>query len=157
MKIEYNGEMVEAYDLVISKKTAEQIIRGEKTCDIRDFTKFYQDKFGDPEKVKQNIQAEKEGRDDDFVAPFKDVDFVHFRDYGTFTLDVRIDFISFNVMTKEDIEYLNEEIDFHDFDNEWQQYAKNPDKAPAFFILHIDEVIRQSDDNERVWKKRSRY
>lgn len=69
MKIEYNGEMVEAYDLIISKKTAEQIIRGEKTCDIRDFTKFYQDKFGDPEKVKQNIQAEKEGRDDDFVAP----------------------------------------------------------------------------------------
>ena len=61
MKIEYNGEMVEAYDLVISRKIAEQIIKGERTLVTYWASLYYQNKFIDNEQEEIN-QKEMENK-----------------------------------------------------------------------------------------------
>ena len=152
MEIEYNGEMVEAYDLVISRKIAEQIIKGERTIVTRPMNLFYQNKFVNLENAPKVEKGEL-----GFQDFYNQIWFAHFHDYGTFSLDVYIDEIGFSFLAEEDVKEMNEAFDFHDFDNEWQKYIDRPGKEPGYYYLHIDEVIRQSDDNERVWKKRSRY
>ena len=45
-------------------------------------------------------------------------------------------------MIKDDIAFLAENFDFHDYDNEWQQFeGKELDEVPAFFAIYLDKVI----------------
>lgn len=157
MKIEYNGEMVEAYDLVISRKIAEQIIKGERTLVTYWASLYYQNKFIDNEQEEINQKLEQEGRNDEIYFPSKNIWFAHFKSFGASSFDARISNIGVAFLIKDDIEDLSNEFNFHDFDNMWQQYTEDEGRAPGFFYLSLDDIIRQSDDNERVWKKRSRY
>lgn len=144
MKILYKDKEVEAFSLVLQKKYAKEIVDGKKTIEIRAATDKYFDMFSDKEMQKANDLARKEKRFDDIVPPFRrDVEGLHFYNYsGTMELDVLIDDWGFALMTKEDIEFLNEEFDFHDYDNEWQKFAELADEdKPAFFWFHISEIL----------------
>lgn len=141
MKIIYNGNEVEAYDLIIKKEFAQQILNGTKKLEIRPTTDFYERKFIDPAKAKQVDKLIKDGKFEEAEFPFKDVFFAHLRDYGTFSMDVRIESIGLAYMTEDDILCLNEDYDFHDYDNEWQQFADKPEEAPSFFYIAIKDVI----------------
>ena len=58
-------------------------------------------------------------------------------------LDVSIDNIGIASMIEEDIKWLNETYDFHDFDNEWQQFVGKPDdEIPYFYYLGIEKVLQ---------------
>jgi hypothetical protein len=144
MKIKVNNQEVEAYALIMRKVHALDILSGEKTLEIRAFNTKNESLFTDPEKVKHNEKLRAEGRDDECVAPLRtDVEYVHFYDYrNTWHLDVAIDEIGTAWMLKEDIEFLNKEFNFHDYDNEWQQFVNTPiDDVPMFFYLHIAKVV----------------
>ena len=83
-------------------------------------------------------------RSDIFIEDcLKDVTVAYFTNYNhSWHLVVELLSIGINSLTKEDIEYLNEEFDFHDLDNEWQQYADAKDEdIPSFFTIELGRII----------------
>lgn len=123
MKIKYKGEEVEAYDLIIKKEFAKQIVTGEKKLEIRAMSDFNIRKFFDNKKYKDYTENKTD------KMPFKEIDFVHLRDYsGNFFVDFMIGRIGVGDMTCDGIHYLQETYDFHDYDNEWQQFVKPCDE-----------------------------
>ena len=143
MKINVNGNEVEAYALIMKRENALEILRGEKTIEIRVDSPRYVKMFTDQEQVERNRKAEAEGRDE-WESPLrKDIGFVHFYNYaGTCSLDCEIDEIGTASLIKDDIDFLNEEYGFHDFDNEWQQYEGKPEEEiPFFFYIHIAAIV----------------
>lgn len=146
MKIEYQGEQVEAYDLIMKKAFAAEILNGRKTVEIRPYSPFYCSRFIDTQKLEENERRSAAGREDENVAPYRtDIGFIHFHDYGkTWALDVAIDEIGTTEMTREGVAFLADEFGFHDYDKEWQQYeGLPPEEVPVFFYLHICEIVRQ--------------
>ncbi|MFI3322051.1 MAG: hypothetical protein R3Y50_05950 [Rikenellaceae bacterium] len=138
MKINYKGEAHEAYSLKMQKKFAKEIVEGKKTLEIRAFSPYYISRFINKR------PATKKGETVDIVSDIKtDVRFIHFSDYKkSWHLDVKIDELGICTMAREDIESLAEDFDFHDYDNEWQQYDSLPDEEkPIFFYLHICEIV----------------
>lgn len=147
MKIDYYGQKVEAYDLILKKPYALDILEGRKTVEIRAYSPFYCSRFTDAHLFDENEKLRAAGREDECVPPWRtDIGFVHFHDYGnTWFLDVGLDEIGLTDMTEEGVRFLAEEFGFHEYDNEWQQFAGLPeDEVPAFFYLHINEIVRQS-------------
>lgn len=147
MKIEYQGELVEAYDLIMKKVFALEILNGQKTLEIRPYSPFYCSRFIDTQQLEENERRRAAGRKDEILAPYRtDIGFIHFHDYGkTWFLDVAIDEIGTTDMTKEGVAFLAEEFGFHEYDNEWQQFEGKPlEEVPEFFYLHICEIVRQA-------------
>lgn len=146
MTIEVNGKQVEAYDLLMRKEHALDIIAGKKTLEIRAFSDHYYKMFTDKKAVEENKRLQKEGRDDECVEPVRiDVQYIHFHNYNnSWTLDVEIDSLGTCLMSEDEIKWLADEFDFHDYDNEWQQYAELPDDdKPMFYWLHIIGVVNR--------------
>ena len=141
MKINVNGNEVEAYALIMKKENALEILRGTKTIEIRSANTKYEKMFTDQEQLAKNREAAKEGSDEWQVPIRKDIGFVHFYNYAnTWALDCEIDEIGTASLTKEDIE--NQEFGFHDFDDQWQEFEGKPEEEiPFFFYLHIAAIV----------------
>lgn len=146
--IQINGQPTRAYDLIMRKGHALEIIAGKKSLEIRAFSDFYCKMFTDQALVDANEKLRKEGRDDECTGVCRtDVGFVHFHNYtNSWSLDVEIDEIGMALMVEDDNTWLADEFGFHDYDEEWQQYAKVPeDQVPMFFWLHIVGVVNRKD------------
>lgn len=144
MRINVNGNEVEAYDLIMKKENALEILRGEKTIEFRSDGLSYRRMFTDKEQLERNKQAEKDGRGDDWQVPVRsDVGFVHFRNYNnTWSLDCEIDEIGTVSPVKEDAEFLAQEFGCHEFDDAWQEYEGKPEEEiPFYFYLHIAAIV----------------
>jgi len=151
MKINIKGNQIEAYPLIMRKSNALEILHGKKTVEIRQYSRKYVKMFTDFEQLKINEQLRKEGRDDECVYPNRtDISAVHFYSTGApWSLDVEIDEIGVATMCEEDIKFLNDEYGFHDYDNEWQQFADMPfEEKPMFYYLHISRVLRSEGLDE---------
>ena len=45
-------------------------------------------------------------------------------------------------ITEEGIKFMHDEFDFHDFDEQLEDFKKNPpEEVPLFYYLHICEII----------------
>ena len=143
MQIEYDGQKEEAYSLTIYKTHAQEILNGSKTVEIRTYSNKNCALFLDPEKAAQNAKARKEGRLSDLVWPMKDIFAIHFYDRGgRYELNVLLDYCGVACMCEEDIKMLGDRFCFHDYDNEWQQYANMPkDDRPWFFWFHVSDRV----------------
>ena len=143
MQLEHNGQKEEAYSLTIYKTHAKAIASGEKTVEIRSYSNKNCEMFLDPKKLERNAKLEAEGKGDKREWPMKDIFAIHFYDRGgRYSLDVLLDYCGLACMCKEDIQMLGEKFGFHDYDDEWQQYAKRPaEERPWFFWFHVCEVI----------------
>ena len=143
MQIEYDGQKEEAYSLTIYKTHAQEILNGSKTVEIRTYSNKNCALFLDPEKAAQNAKARKEGRLSDLVWPMKDIFAIHFYDRGgRYELNVLLDYCGLACMCEEDIKMLGDRFGFHDYDNEWQQYANMPkDDRPLFFWFHVSDIV----------------
>ena len=141
MKITYDGKEHEAYALVMKRENALEILNGTKRVEIRAFTEFYDRMFLD-----RDIIAKNERDPEHFESPMKKTYCVHFHTMNKkapWYLDVSIDNIGIASMIEEDIKWLNETYDFHDFDNEWQQFVGKPDdEIPSFYYLGIEKVLQ---------------
>ena len=152
-KVIYKGKEEEAYSLSIYENHAREILRGEKTVEIRSMTpknwamfinKDVKQKWDDA--CHANLPQEEL---DKFIEehgpwPFmKDVFAIHFYDRGgRFSLDVVLDEVGFSPINRDTIENFNEHFNFHDYDNEWQQYTNLADcDKPHVFWFHVLEVI----------------
>lgn len=144
MKIEVNGKSVEAYHLIMKKENALDILNGKKKIEIRAFSKKYNDMFINKELYKEFQEYLK---DPDGSMELEDclneTEYIYFTNYNkSWYLIVEVLDIAVYKMTQEDVEVLNEDYDFHDFDNEWQQYKDLPeDEIPVFYGLGLADVI----------------
>nr|DAO90764.1 MAG TPA: ASCH domain protein [Caudoviricetes sp.]DAR57125.1 MAG TPA: ASCH domain protein [Caudoviricetes sp.] len=144
MTIEVNGKPVEAYHLIMKKENALDILNGKKKIEIRAFSKKYNDMFINKELYKEFQEYLK---DPDGSMELEDclneTEYIYFTNYNkSWYLIVEVLDIAVYKMTQEDVEVLNEDYDFHDFDNEWQQYKDLPeDEIPVFYGLGLADVI----------------
>lgn len=141
-KVVVNGKEYKAYSLLMRKENALDILHGKKRVELRSASPFYEKMFIDEEQAKRN-----EDDPDNYEPPLRgDVVVVHFYSTGSdWTLDVFIDNIGLAYLSKELVEELNEEYDFHELDDEWQKYEGRSDEdVPQFFWLGIDEIIQHS-------------
>nr|DAY02601.1 MAG TPA: ASCH domain protein [Caudoviricetes sp.] len=144
MTIEVNGKPVEAYHLIMKKENALDILNGKKKVEIRAFSKKYNDMFINKELYKEFQEYLK---DPDGSMELEDclneTEYIYFTNYNkSWYLIVEVLDIAVYKMTQEDVEVLNEDYDFHDFDNEWQQYKDLPeDEIPVFYGLGLADVI----------------
>jgi hypothetical protein len=143
MQIEFNGQKEEAYSLTIYKTHAKSIASGEKTVEIRSYSNKNCEMFLDPQKLERNAKLEEAGKGDMKEWPMKDIFAIHFYDRGgRYELNVLLDYCGLACMCKEDIQMLGERFGFHDYDDEWQQYAKLPkEERPWFFWFHVSEIV----------------
>ena len=152
MTIEINGKPVEAYHLIMKKENALDILNGKKKVEIRTFSEKYLSMFIDQEKYKEYQEKLKEpdfqGIDEEGISEFDktirtDIKYIYFTNYNkTWNLVVKIHSFYTLSMIKDDVDFLAENFDFHDFDNEWQQFeGKELDEVPAFFAIYLDKVI----------------
>jgi len=135
----YEGKEVQAYDFLMKKENALDIVSGKKKVEIRSFSDYYHKILTDKEQDEKNHE-----NIDEYIVPIRtDIEFIHFHNYNnSWFLNVKIDEIGLSMMDKEDIEMLEEDFNFHDFDNEWQQYSNLPDEEkPMFYWFSITEVI----------------
>ena len=144
MKINYKGQEVEAYALIMKKENAKEILEGKKTVEFRQFSPKYEKMFTDFAQVKKNEELVAQGRENECLPPFNtDVEVVHFYPYNnSWHLDVFIDEIGTVDITEEGARFLAEEFGCHEMDDQWQQYAHLPkEEIPFMFYLHIDGIV----------------
>lgn len=151
MKIQVNGQEVEAYHLIMKKENALEILNGTKKVEIREFNQKYGTLFIDPQKEAEYFEKMKQPNfeyiDENGVAEcdkiYKDVKYIYFTNYNkSWSLVVEIDQIYMLYMIKDDIEFLSEQLGFKEYDNEWQQFeGKDLDDIPSFFAIDIKRIV----------------
>lgn len=142
--IKYNGQEVEAYSLIMTKANALDILNGKKVIEARKLSSKYEKMFTDFKQLEKNEKLRKEGREDECQPILRtDIEAIHFYSTGApWFLDVAIDEIGIGEVTEEGIKFMHEEFDFHDFDEQLEEFKKNPpEEIPLFYYLHISEVI----------------
>lgn len=144
MTIEYKGQQVEAYDLLMKKQFALDIIEGRKTVEVRSFTDHYISRFLDKEVMKRNQKRKLKMNDPAYENEFKDIWFIHFHDYNnSWYLDVAIDTVGMCIVDSFDIERLMAE--YPGFSDLLEDAKKNDslpdDDKPMIFYFVIDEIV----------------
>ncbi len=144
MKINVNGQQVEAYSLVMQRKFAEQIKAGTKKVEFRNYNDYYYSRFMNLDAVKRNEKAGLHWGDEGFEDDFKQVAYIHFHDYNnSWFLNVEIDDIGMFIVDTQDIdEYAPDYPDFEEFRADAIENDKLPEgDRPALFYLAIHKVI----------------
>lgn len=142
--IKYNGQEVEAYSLIMTKANALDILNGKKVIEARKLSSKYEKMFTNFKQLEENERLRKEGRENECQPILRtDIEAIHFYSTGApWFLDVAIDEIGIGEVTEEGIKFMHEEFDFHDFDEQLEEFKKNPpEEIPLFYYLHISEVI----------------
>ena len=138
----YEGKEFQAFDFIMRKENALDIISGKKKIETRACTPFYDRLVIDKEQEKLNKEDPK-----NFIPPIRaDISFINFHNYNnSWFLTVRINEIGCSRFSKKEIEDIAKEFDFHDFDNEWQQYDNLAEKEkPSFYWFSIKEVVEHN-------------
>jgi len=143
------AEEIECLNLIMRKEYAEQILRGEKPLEFRDYSDFYIKRLID-KKVNDYISAHVE--EDEvfmFCNDVKQVQKIHFHNYNnSWFLDIECDFNDVFSITKHDIEFLQNKYGVHDFDEELERYEKaNVKERPWLFYFVCGKVL---DTNLKV-------
>lgn len=143
-KIKYHGQEIEAFSLIMKKENALDILNGKKTIETRMFSTKYEKMFTDFKQLEKNEKLRKNGRGEECQSVLRtDIEAVHFYSTGApWTLDVAIDEIGIGEVTEEGIKFMHDEFNFHDFDEQLEEFKKNPpEDVPLFYYLHICEII----------------
>lgn len=125
--IKYNGQEVEAYSLIMTKANALDILNGKKVIEARKLSSKYEKMFTNFKQLEENERLRKEGRENECQPILRtDIEAIHFYSTGApWFLDVAIDEIGIGEVTEEGIKFMHEEFDFHDFDEQLEEFNLN--------------------------------
>lgn len=131
---DYNGNDVEAFDLIMTKANAWDIINGKKCLEVRSLSPFYIKRFLKPKRsLAMTVDA----------FETKDVHAIHFHDYGnTWYLDCNLYGITV-VSTHPDSREFFYRLNFHDFDeliDENERKGLKEEETNCCFGLVIDGI-----------------
>lgn len=127
------GNTTEAFDLIMRKEFAWDILEGRKKAEFRNLSAFYIKRFFVPKKTLQETLD---------AFELKDACYVHFHDYGnTWYLDVRLnDFLLLSV--HPDCLDLLHQLDCYEFDEMAKENAgKSAADVLQFFALKIYSIL----------------
>lgn len=152
------AEDIECLSLIMRREYAEQILRGEKPLEFRQYSEFYVKRLIDPD-VADYISAH---INDDEVLAFcndiRQVQKIHFHNYNnSWFLDIECNFNDAFSITKKDIDYLQERYGVHDFDDDLKcmETGKVPqNERPWLFYFVCGKVL---DTNLEVKPKEDEF
>ena len=127
------GATAEAFDLIMRKEFAWDILEGRKKAEFRDLSAFYIRRFFEPKKTLQETLD---------AFEIKPIGYIHFHDYGnTWYLDVRLnDFMLLSA--HPDCLNILHQMDCHEFDEIAKENAgKTVADVPQFFALKIYSIL----------------
>lgn len=138
---------VECLNLIMRKEFAQEIVDGKKTVEIRAYSKHYTERLYD-QKV---LEYEKRHWDDEemrqgileFTDSIRPVKKIHFHNYNnTWSLDVSCVENGTVIVNDEQVKYLQDEYDCHEFDEMLEDLnRKKTSDRPIFFFFAIGEII----------------
>lgn len=139
------AEDIECLNLVIKREYAEQILRGEKKLEFREYKDFYIKKLIDPD-VADYIRTHIDDNDvTTFCNDIRQVSKIHFYNYNrSWFLDVEVTYNDAFCINKRDIKFLQEKYGCHDFDADLKRMEamKVPaDERPYLFYFVIGKVL----------------
>ena len=83
MKINYNGQEIEAYSLIMTKENALDILNGKKSIETRMLSAKYEKMFTDFAQVDENEKLRKAGREEECQPILRtDIEAIHFYSTG---------------------------------------------------------------------------
>lgn len=144
MKIQVNGQQVEAYDLLMKKEYALEILSGKKRVEFRSFTDHYISRFMDKEAMKRNKAKGNPTIEELREEVRTDIEYIHFHNYNnSWYLDVAIEGIGYCFVDSQDIAPLAEEFDdFKAYIEDAKKYDQlPPDERPMMFYIVLAEVV----------------
>ena len=125
-----NGKQAEAFDLIMRKEFAFDIIEGRKRIEFRNMSQFY---------LKRFINISGKGKNEKWT--FKDTNYIHFHDYGnTWFLDVRICDICLLDLSQESLGIMHE-YGHHEFDEMAKECKED---EVNMFGLAIESILGTS-------------
>lgn len=144
------GNKAEAFDLILKKDFAYQILQGQKTIEFRSFTENYLAKFC----TKKLVREYQKGLKNLKFEP-KEIFFVHFRDFNnTWFLDVGIEAVDAMAMYYKNVDYFHERKCFECDDiiaqNRINGIEPNDERMQWFFCLPIRFLVKTNLDTSKI-------
>jgi len=133
--ITYKGKEVRAFDFLMKKENALDIISGKKKIEFRDFSPHYCNLFENKEKDNEGNKITR-----------NDIHFIHFTNYNkSWFLNVKIEKVDYCAINKNWHDYFVKNYDTHDFEGLWQKNeGKDWKNCPAIFFMPILEVLEHN-------------
>ena len=142
-----HSEPIEVLNLIMRKEFAEEILKGEKKVEVRAYSKFYYDRLFDRKVLEwgeKHCDTDELAADFvDFAEPLRQVKTIRFSNYDkTWFLDVECVENYQLAVVKEQVAYLQEAYDCHEFDELLSDLDKKKAKdRPMYFWFAIGNVL----------------
>ena len=140
-------EPIDCLNLIMRREFAEAILKGEKTVEIRAYSQHYCDRLYD----KKVLEYEDAHWDDDLMRKqmidFNDsvraVHKIHFHNYNnSWYLDVECVDNNTVIVIDDQVKYLQDEFNCHEFDEELAHLNKrNAKDRPIYFYFAVGKVL----------------
>ena len=138
---------IECLNLIMRREFAEEILAGTKTVEVRSYSKHYAERQYD-----KDVLAYEDKHWDDELMRLQMLDFndsvravkkIHFHNYNnTWFLDVECIDNNTVLMVDEQVRYLQNEYDCHEFDEELAELNKRKaEYRPMYFYFAIGKII----------------
>lgn len=138
---------IECLNLIMRKEMAEEIIKGNKKIEFREYTNHYRSRLYDKEVAKYiNEHADNEEICEaagNYFSPLRDVLKIHFHNYNnSWFLDCKIKLNEVVAVTPEDVQFLQDEYGCHELDEALEDLERaNAEFRPLYFYFVIEEVL----------------
>ena len=138
---------VECLNLIMRKEFAEEIIKGTKTVEVRSYSNHYCDRLYD-----KDVLAYEDAHWDDDLLRMQMIDFndsvravkkIHFHNYNnSWFLDVECVDNNTVLLVDEQVKYLQDEYNCHEFDEELARLNKRrANERPIYFYFAIGKIL----------------
>ena len=135
---------IECLNLIMRREFAEQILKGEKSAELRAVSEHYFSRLTDAEVNDwASEHADEVSKGKTYLETVRPVKKIHFHNYAnSWHLDVECKMNTMLFVTKDQIQWLNEDYNCHELDKMCETLDKKGEQnRPAFYIFVLGEIL----------------